>query len=113
MSENPGSAMDDFFGQRPLRPDHPDFWRLSQILLGTDLAVDGEPTADAKDAAWRSLFENVIDQQSALYMASQRALLAAGDSGMDPVILARFTKVITDAFLAGVVFQQLGGHTER
>lgn len=53
----------------PDRPDHPDFWMLSQVVLDADAVAESTPgLAGAGD-----LIEGIADGASVAYMAVQRA----------------------------------------
>lgn len=69
------SAMDDVFGKRPGRVDHPDFWRISEILLRHDGALEKLP-AEEREAAWKGLVAEHVDLDSVMYVATQRTLRA-------------------------------------
>lgn len=68
------SAMDAVFGKRK-RPSSHDFWKLSQIVLKLDGRMDEAAPADKREAFENTISE-VIDIESASYMATQRALRA-------------------------------------
>jgi hypothetical protein len=81
------------------RPDHPDFWLMSQAVIDLDAASDeGKP------------FQEVvgdIDLESLKYMAAQRALRAAMILA-DPV--SRESQIMAtwlDGFMAGARFAKL------
>jgi hypothetical protein len=105
------SAMNDVFGHMPKRPDHPDFWRLSEILLGYDSGMD---TATDKDEFWESAVAAVINPQSLMYTAMQRAsrvfnITTVEDLRAHAKEVAIFTTVWCEGFLLGSDFQTRGG----
>ena len=112
------SAMDDVFGPRSQRPDHPDFWRISEIYLESDAAMD-EAEGDQKDVVWHDRVSDVVDLNSAMYAAMNRTMLAFGnpmasEGGPAGKITLRQHAAVSalwvEAFMAGAMFQQRGGH---
>lgn len=111
------SAMDEFFGRRRRRPDHPDFWRISEVILGMDAEFDPmNPPEGDRDALWKARVTEVVDVDSVMYMAAQRVLRAFGSptfgGGVDVRMQATISALYIDAFIAGVKYQQAGGHQE-
>ena len=107
------SGMDEFFGKRRHRPDHPDFWRISEVVLGMDAEFDPmDPPEGDRDALWKARVEEVVDASSVMYMASQRVMRAFGPPGdLDEARRqATIVALYIDAFIAGAKFQQAGGH---
>lgn len=86
----------DLFGGFPNRPDHPDFWKLSNVVLWMDGACEDE------GGFKRVMAEAGVDARSLVYMAHQRAMRAY--NGTDQATLMALTAVYLDAFLAGVHF---------
>lgn len=103
-------AIDDIFGPNRMRPDHPDFWRLSEIILGNDARIQDAPDVEAREAAWAQMVANAGDPESINYMFGQRALIALGGgtdadmSKLDIVLAARMATLAIDSFLVGVAF---------
>lgn len=83
--------------QFPDRPDHADFWALAAVLQDFDSAAD-DGTSFAR------LASPVIDPESLVYMASQRAMRAAELT--DGVQLKA---AWMDGFMAGALFQKRRG----
>lgn len=78
------------------RPEHPDFWLISQALLDQD-ALSG--TEEIDDTLAR-----MIDPESVAYAAIQRAMRARGQgSGLEVMLPA----IWLDGFYAGMQVQQL------
>lgn len=94
------SAMDDVFGHRPERPNHPDFWLLSELVLKLDGRMDDTP-ADQRQAAWKEAVTKHVDLDSISYMAMQRALRATGGQEQLAKMLAA---LYIDAFIFGCEF---------
>lgn len=113
--------INDFFGSAgamPPRPEHPDFWRLSEVVLSNDAPME-EAGANVKDkeAAWEEQVRKYIDEHSLTYMAVQRAFRAFGITTRGQLIeraeeVARYAGVWMDAFCAGAAFERAGGHRE-
>lgn len=70
-------STDDIFGAFPGRPDHNDFWKLSDIILKLDGRMQ-EATEDEKEKVWRENIARWVDEDSVNYMAMQRAMRALG-----------------------------------
>lgn len=76
------------------RPKHPDFWGLSEICIGQDEAVADTPIQD--------LLRQVIDLESLVYVAEQRAgNIPLGGASRDRA-LAALEAAWIDGFMAGV-----------
>jgi hypothetical protein len=110
------SATDAVFGKRSLRPDHPDLWRISQVIMRNDASVDEADGQDAKEVVWASIVGEVVDKDVMLYMAFQRMLRAFGeDWTRNPANLDIMGKIITllsDSFLTGALYERAGGHRD-
>lgn len=77
----------------PDRPQHPDFWDLSQIAIGYDERVEQGPKPQVKE-----LVSEAVDFESLLYIARGRASKIAGG---DPHILSAIIAGMLDGFLLG------------
>ena len=101
--------IEDILGKFEGRPNHPDFWTLSQLVLGMD--------ASAKDGPIdvREMIEEVVDFDSISYMANGRAALSVNlvrdisrSTGVSPAKL--FENIIpslyVDAFILGARFAE-------
>lgn len=89
-------AMKDFFGDIPGRPEHPDFWVLSEIVLGMD-ALTEKPTG-FEDA----LLAASVDSSSLLYVAKQRT--SRGARTQQDLMLG--TACWLDGFIAGTRYNE-------
>jgi hypothetical protein len=100
------------FGSNPLRPNHPDFWRLSETILKYDGRVQeavqrGEKGEDVVSAC----IEEVVDGESLAYMALQRAFRMLGITTAAGVqehaeMLSRLASMYTEAFVMGSAYEQ-------
>jgi hypothetical protein len=57
----------------PYRPDDPDFWTLSSVVIDYDTPMDAATGQDAKDVVYAAIVSERIDGPSLHYMAVQRA----------------------------------------
>lgn len=87
--------------QRPERPDHPDFWLISQALIDTDK----QTRHSGGDQDWPTITGRYVDPVSLLYVAMQRGLALAGP--FDQELIAKLGSVWVDAFIAGIKFQHM------
>lgn len=85
------------------RPDHPDFWLVSQTLIDNDTAMD---QATDKQVAFRATVNAVVDIDSLEYAAGQRVLRAFGPVS-DGRMRAALMSLWMDAFVAGAGYQKL------
>jgi hypothetical protein len=102
-------ATDDVFGRRESRPDHPDFWRISEIILANDGRMDAASPA-AKEQVWKDTTSGVVDVQSVSYTATQRAIRLLGPP--TPQNIRQHSAVAAlwiDGFITGAHFEQRGG----
>lgn len=82
----------------PDRPNHPDFWLISQVLIDTDAQMDNN-TSPFEDTVGR-----VVDPKTLLYVAQQRGIR----SGIqNPGVRMKLEAAWMDAFMAGAQFQAL------
>jgi hypothetical protein len=103
--------MSEMFGHNAMRPDHPDFWRLSEILLGLDAGME---EATSKDAYWEKSVEIHVDRPSMVYMAMQRALRALNvrskaDLATVQQQVATLATMWCEGFIVGAEFKERGG----
>jgi len=105
----------DFFGAMPNRPDHPDFWKLTNVLMRLDAGLDVTSTdRDVQERQYEErLAEIGVDQRSLSYVATQRAFRALGiETRADLMDRQRLEMAIMlssiwlDAFAAGVFFER-------
>lgn len=79
MSDDERFTISDLFGENQARPDHPDFWQLSQAVLGLDAAMtDGLKQGQQVDEVIAQEASKVGDSHSITYMATQRAMRLHG-----------------------------------
>lgn len=108
-------GMDEVFGQRRRRPNHPDFWRISESILANDAPMDEARDDEERERAWRARTSSVVDVESVVYAGLQRGMRAgkalperARGLAADGVM----TTLWVDAFVTGAMFEQAGGHRE-
>lgn len=89
----------------PNRPDHPDFWRLSDCVLRLDGA-----SQEATDNAFESALADTCDETSLLYMGAQRVLRMCAAIGIaDREQIAAVLAVWCEGFIVGSRFEKKGG----
>lgn len=93
------------------RPDHPDFWKLSDIVLRLDGSLEGAGGADEQEAIWRRELERHVDVDSLGYMATQRAfrvlgIVTARDFMARKEEVIPMLQVYMDAFIMGCNFKE-------
>lgn len=107
--------LNDFFGAHHKRPEDPDFWTLSEILLRLDGQIEAATTDDEKEAAWaQGVAEAGIDQEVLSYAGIQRALRMLHIDSTEELrrsaqkqqMLAMLATVWTDGFVMGSVWAQ-------
>lgn len=96
----------DAFGNFPSRPNHPDFWRLSSVMLKLDGRMNQAKSEDEKDAVWTDNLTRWIDEDSATYTAMQRAMRplgvqTVGDARKHAQTLVLLTVVWLEGFQVG------------
>lgn len=69
--------MNNLFGNFPQRPDHPDFWRISSILLKLDGRMDAADE-NGKEKVWSDNVARWVDDATLNYSAMQRAFRPLG-----------------------------------
>lgn len=88
----------------PKRPTHPDFWRMSEVVLQHDgEATEGNLPLD-------QIVKDTVDPESLTYFAMQRAGMLCQKSGLPESLVPVLGSLWLDAFMAGAKFQQRGGH---
>lgn len=88
----------------PDRPQHPDFRRLSSVLIQLD--------ARAQEMSLPETVEGLVDLTSLEYAAEQRAGMAAAQLGLPPRMGAVLQAMFMNAFVVGLRFEQEGGHRD-
>jgi hypothetical protein len=86
------------------RPDHPDFWLISQTLIDNDTAMD---QAVDKQAAFKQTVNAIADIDSVQYAAEQRVLRIAGSQGLSVHLRLAMESLWMDAFVAGAYYHKL------
>jgi hypothetical protein len=104
----------DIFGDRPERPDHPDFWKISEILLEMDAEINtSRMTQDECEVEFVKRLQRIgVDQASLSYAAAQRTLraihsLPATFPQQARIVLATLMGGIwVDGFTAGAAYAE-------
>jgi hypothetical protein len=86
------------------RPEHPDFWMLSEVVIKIDAMTD-------QHQGFSDIVGRMIDLDSVSYMAEQRALRAMGPNAT-AATRALIGATWIDGFMAGVNFQNRKLHPE-
>lgn len=76
----------------PGRPDHPDFWLISEALIELDTQAD-------QGASFEDIVGRLVDPESVLYAAVQRAIWRKNIGGGSSISLWM------DGFVTGVRYQ--------
>lgn len=93
----------------PDRPQHPDFWRLSQTALQLDGAVS-EGGRDAEDVN-----NDVVDHQSLMYLSACRMGIMLDELVASSRVLdlhALLATAYAGGLVHGISFEKAGGHRE-
>lgn len=90
-------SLNDLFGEFPGRPNVPEFWQLSEIIL----RMDGISEGDNSEEAFNKLLAEVIPAEVLSYMSAQRALHATMRTGIEPI---HFAAMWLDGFMAGALY---------
>lgn len=88
------------------RPDHPDFWKLAEVVLGLDGRLEDE--GDAEDLL-KNLVEEIISMDVVVYVAEQRVTRPFQHMGLNTVPMGLFASMMAtwmDGFMAGARFVQ-------
>lgn len=88
----------------PKRPTHPDFWRISEVVLQNDGG------ADEGKKPLEEIVKDTVDMESLTYFAMQRGGMACQRAGLPEALTPVLGSIWMDAFMAGARFQQRGGH---
>lgn len=91
----------------PDRPQHPDFWRLSQVVTKHDGRTD-----EGKQHV-TEVIRDYIDPDSLLYMCQQRAHIYAQRAGLPPQLVPALFGALIDGILTGIAFEREGGHRDE
>jgi hypothetical protein len=80
------------------RPDHPDFWKLSNVVIQIDAMAE-------QHQGFAEIVGAVIDIDSVTYMAEQRAIRAMGPNA-SPATMSLIGATWIDGFMAGINYQK-------
>lgn len=116
--------LDDLMpGGHAPRPEHPDFWRISEVCLSLKADVNEARTAEELDALWKQRVGEIGDFESINYHAIQVALQIMGVETkfewelirQDSVLRERFVELLQafyDGFIIGANYEKRGGHQD-
>lgn len=90
----------------PNRPSSPDFWRMVEVVN----QLDGQATEGGRSTP--EIAEGLVDIEALSYMAQMRALKARQLLGLPASAEMALAATFLNAFLAGIRFEQEGGHRE-
>lgn len=104
------------------RPEHPDFWRISEVSLQLRTDIERLPF-DEKEKAWRARISSVGDFDSIAYHAIQVAMsIMSIRTVADWATMRRdgrkqnqylsTVQAFYDGFMMGALYEQRGGHQE-
>lgn len=98
---------DDLLNDRrfPERPQHPDFWRLSEVIL----KQDGRHPAGGDQL---HLDPTLIDSTSLFYMAQQRAAIMAQALHLSGQAQSAVYAALMTGIIHGIEFEKAGGHRD-
>lgn len=104
------SDLNDMMPGPPNRPDRPEFWHLSEIVLGQDAKAEDE-------AGLLAVIEAVIPEEVLTYMAEQRVLHSFDRDPVfglmrGPLRVHFFIAAVAmwhDAFCAGAMYERKYG----
>lgn len=91
------------------RPDHPDFWIISQALIDTDTRMD---QSRDKTVTFVETVGAIVDIESVTYAANQRVLRMVG-SGVNRQLATAMATLWMDAFVAGAEFHRIKAAGEQ
>lgn len=91
----------------PDRPTHPDFERLSEIVIDHDTRTMGPLAQEEFD----KIVAEVVDGKSLAYVAVNRAGMLLQARPQEPPVMMAMAGII-DGFMLGVKFAQQGGHVD-
>lgn len=102
----------DIFPGGSARPNNPDFWRLSSIVLKYDGRMDEARTDEAREQVWTdSLAEAGINGDSLFYMGLQRAMRAMRITTRDELrqrqdTISMMATLYAEGALVGISFER-------
>lgn len=105
--------IDDILGGAANRPEHPDFWKLSDVCLKLDSGLDpSNPDEAYKEAQFQARLKEIgVDVESLVYTATQRAFRVLNIRNKQDLAIklpqaTMLTSIWLDAFAAGVFFER-------
>jgi len=97
--------------QHPLRPSHPDFVRLTEVIQ----LIEGlRELRGTESRVVQEIYDGFVDTVSASYMGANRSWMNVKGKGVPSHLHKTVVEMMTNAWvegmLVGIYFQQLGGH---
>lgn len=94
----------------PPRPEHPDMEVIASIMSTYDMRMDVADD-DAKEEVWLELVGQIVDRESLIYAAMQRAYRATGaqtvaDVQMMMPQIARLSSAWLEGFVVGAMVER-------
>lgn len=114
--------MDDIFGNRPPRPDHPDFELIREVMRRYDDMLKKVP-GEEQGAAWKLAAAEHVDANSLMYAATVRTLLVLDIKTVDELHrqsrteagrwqASRLACMFLDGFMVGAAFAKARQKTD-
>lgn len=86
----------------PDRPQHPDFWKLAEVIL----EMDGIFDESGGDEYFEKFLKTEIDPDSIIYMAMQRGMR------LKDVVPTSLAALYIEAFLVGRIYERRYGQRQ-
>lgn len=105
-------SFDDLFKTNLPRPEHPDFWKLSSIVLDLDASMtEGVQRGEQPDEVLARKMGEVGDSYSFAYMATQRAfrvhgVQTVGDLMQNMPEVIKTATIYMEAMIVGARFHE-------
>jgi hypothetical protein len=101
----------DFIEGPKARPDHPDFWRMSEIILQLDGRLEDAKTDEDRERIFLEVVREHCDVDSLMYMGVQRAMrVIKAQTGLDVIehfeTMGWLVTVYVESFIAGMEYQR-------
>lgn len=106
--------LNNVFGGFDQRPESPDFWRLSEIILRLDGMIAEAKDEDERNRLYNENVERWVDGDSLFYLALQRGMRALGITKVGEVrqnapLLTRMAILYAEGFQVGTEYAHKHG----